>query len=595
MTEAAEIQTDVLVVGSGPMGASAALALATYGVRVHVITQTNWLANGPRAHVTNQRAVEVLRDLGVEDEAALYGTPWKLMGDMTFATSLAGEELVRIRSIGTGDDRLTDYVQASPCSSMDLPQLYMEPILVNNAAARGASFSFNTEYLDHQQDGDGVTVRVRDRLADREYLIRTKYLVGADGGRSRVAEKLGLPLEGHMARAATAYVQFKADLARYVQHRPSIIHFILSPLASFGEIGFGLLRCIRPWHTWITGWGYDMEKGGPDFSEGSVKERIRRLVGDPELEIEITGTSTWFVNQMYATEYASGRVLCGGDAVHRHPPSSGLGSNTSVQDAFNLAWKLAYVLKGHAGESLLATYSAERAPVGKQVVLRANQSRRDYAKLQEVFRTEGSSDPVAATVAKIRDPGPDGVATRKALADAQDVKQVELNGHGVEMNHRYESTAILPDQSAGEEIWRRDPAEYAQATSRPGAKIPHAWLVDRHGERISTLDVVGKGKFTVVTGLSGGFWAEAVRRLDLPYLRVVVIGADGSRDPYLEWARRREIEEAGALLVRPDGVVGWRRSTAVRDEREALTLLSDTLSAILARPVGRNLERQMET
>ena len=137
--------TDVVVVGLGPAGATAALALATYGVRVHAVTMFPWVANSPRAHITNQRAAEVLRDLGIEEEARKYATPWDQMGDTLFTTSLAGREIARMRTWGTGDERVGDYLQASPCPMMDLPQDKMEPLLVKNAVARGAVFSFNTE------------------------------------------------------------------------------------------------------------------------------------------------------------------------------------------------------------------------------------------------------------------------------------------------------------------------------------------------------------------------------------------------------------------------------------------------------------------
>lgn len=587
MSETADFEVDVVVVGTGPMGAAAALALATYGVRVHVVTYGNWLADTPRAHITNQRTVEVFRDLGVEDEAAKYATPWQLMAEMTFMTSLAGHELLRARVLGNGDDRISDYLQGSPCPYMDLPQLYLEPVLLKNAAARGASVSFNTEYLAHVQDERGVTAHLQDRLSGRRYGVRAKYLIGGDGAHSKVAEQLGLPFEGHLARAATAYVRFKADLARYVAHRPGIIHWFVTPAASYGEIGLGMLRVIRPWHTWIAGWGHDMSAGEPDFSEPVVLEKIRSFVGDPDLEIDIEATSTWYVNQAYATCYSVGRVFCGGDAVHRHPPSSGLGSNTSIQDAFNLAWKLAYVIQGYADESLLQTYSAERAPVGKQVVLRANQSRLDYAALNEAFRATGEADPVAASVAKLRDPSPHGVAARQALMRAVESKQDEFNSQGVDMNQRYASTAILAEPGAGEEQWLRDPEVYLQATTRPGAKIPHAWLVDERGHRLSTLDVTGKGQFSLLTGLAGAAWAAAAKKLSLPYLRTVVTGEPGSADPYFAWARVREIHEAGALLVRPDGHVAWRQMQAVWDEEEALRQLRDALSDILGKPIGR--------
>ena len=583
MSTTTNFDTDVLVVGSGPTGAVTALALATYGVRVHMVSKWNWLADTPRAHITNQRAMEVLRDLGIEDEVRKYATAWDQMGDTLFTTSLAGEEIARLRTWGTGDERHGDYVQGSPCPLLDLTQPLMEPLLVKNAAERGTTLAFNTEYLGHEQDADGVTVSLKDRLSGREYTMRARYLVGADGARSKIADEIGLPLVGQLARAGTAYVVFNADLSRYVAHRPAILHWIVTPAAGFGEIGMGLLRAVRPWDQWIAGWGFNMSDGEPDLSDETVTGKIRTLVGDPNLEVELVRSSTWYVNQQHATHYSKGRVFCGGDAVHRHPPSSGLGSNTCMQDAFNLAWKLAFVVKGYAGPGLLESYSDERAPVGKQIVARANQSRQDYAPLNACFRAEGGENPVAAGLARLRAPTPEGVKTRQALQDALELKNTEFNAQGVELNQRYESTAVAPDPAAGEEVWQRDRQLYLQATTRPGAKIPHAWLVNERGVRVSTLDVTGKGKFSLVTGIAGQAWVRAAQAMELPWLRIVVTGEKGSLDPYCTWQRVREIHEAGALLVRPDGYIAWRQSDAVWDDADAQSQLKAALDAVLDR------------
>ncbi|AZG11658.1 2,4-dichlorophenol 6-monooxygenase [Pigmentiphaga sp. H8] len=566
------------------MGATTALALATYGVRVQVVNRYNWTANTPRAHITNQRAMEVLRDLGLEDDARRQATPWEWMGDTLFTTSLAGPEIARLRTWGTGDERIGDYLQASPCPMLDLPQNKMEPMLVRHAAARGAVFSFNTEYLGHEQDADGVTVRLRDVLSGREYAVRARYLVGADGARSKVMDDAGLELRGQLARAATAYVLFRADLSRYAAHRPSILYWIATSNAAFGEIGLGLLRAIEPWSQWIAGWGFDMEKGEPDFSPEEIRRKVRILVGDPDLEIEIDNASVWYVNQAHAPVYSKGRVFCGGDAVHRHPPSSGLGSNTCMQDAFNLAWKLAFVLRGHAGAGLLASYSLERAPVGAQIVARANQSRLDYGPLNQCFREPGAADPVAAGLARLASPDAEGVARRAALAEALRLKNYEFNAQGVELNQRYASAAVMADPDAAEETWARDPQLHAQASTRPGAKLPHAWLVGGDGRRVSTLDVVGRGKFTLVTGLAGQAWKAAATEMDLPFLRAVVIGEPGALDSYCTWQALREIEESGALLVRPDGIVAWRRHSGEGlDPASAGAVLDTVLANLLDR------------
>jgi len=166
------VTTDVLIVGTGPAGASAALTLATLGIDTMMITKYRWTANTPRAHITNQRAMEFFRDMGIQKQVEADATPHHMIGDTVFCTSLAGEELGRILSWGTSPARHADYVLASPTLNCDIPQNYLEPILVRNATARGAQTRFSSEYLSHTQDEDGVTVSVMDRVTGRPYDVR---------------------------------------------------------------------------------------------------------------------------------------------------------------------------------------------------------------------------------------------------------------------------------------------------------------------------------------------------------------------------------------------------------------------------------------
>ncbi|MFI7583470.1 FAD-dependent monooxygenase [Kocuria sp. M1N1S27] len=587
---------DVLVVGTGPMGAATALALATYGVRVKAVSRSNWLANSPRAHVTNLRTMEVLRDLGLEGEARRQATDWELMGDTSFTMSMAGPEIARIDSYGLGDDRYGEYRAASPCRLADLPQTRMEPLLVNAAASRGAGFTFNTLYRSSVQDAHGVTVTLEDRATGRIFEERVRYLVGADGARSQVAQDIDLPIEGVMGRGGTIYAQFSGDLSRYMEHRHSVLTWIVHENAAVGDIGLGLVRAVRPWDRWIAGWGFSIEDDEPDLSIENARRRIKEYVGDPDFEPEITAVNPWYVNEAWATEYSKGRIFVGGDAVHRHPPSNGLGSNTCIQDAYNLAWKIAYVLRGDAGEGLLGSYDAERVPVGREIVARANQSRREYAPLKAALGLEQPGGPrnwdkLAAATAE-------GACARRELAGVLTLKDNEYNALGIELNHRYVSSAVVLDGEL-EERWTVDPVVHAQHTTRPGAKLPHAWVVDARGRKISTLDLVGGGQFTLITGLAGTAWAEAARGLGLDWLHVVVIDGPEARDLAFAWARVREIAEDGALLVRPDGYVAWRShsgpvpdadsSVSAAASPETVTTAADRLRGVLDRVLATDV------
>nr|WP_203691857.1 FAD-dependent monooxygenase [Streptomyces sp. SID12488] len=572
------VDTDVLIVGSGPAGASAALALSTYGVPNIVVTRYASLADTPRAHITNQRTMEVLRDLGVEDDVVARATPQHLMGNTTFCTSLAGEELGRVRSWGNDPLVQAAHELASPTRMCDMPQHLMEPVLVDAAVARGTQLRFQTEYLTHTQDESGVTATVRDRLRGDTYEIRARYLIGADGGRSKVAEDAGLPMGGQMGVAGSINIVFHADLTQYTAHRPSTLYWVLAPGATVGGIGAGLVRNVRPWNEWMIVWGYDVTAGAPDLTTEYAEGIVRRLVGDDDIPVTIRSSSAWTVNEMYAETYANGRVFCAGDAVHRHPPSNGLGSNTSIQDAHNLAWKLKLVLEGVAAPSLLDSYTAERAPVGRQIVTRANKSIGETAPIFEALDGLSPQTPeeLWANIAARKDATEAAAKQRARLREAIAAKVYEFNAHGVDLNQRYESAAIVPDGTP-DPGFARDPELHHQPSTRPGAKLPHAWLTS--GTRtLSTLDTVGRGRFTLLTGIGGDAWTRAAKAQPLDIITVVVGPGQEYEDPYGDWALLSEVSDAGVLLVRPDGFVAFRHAEAAENAEQ---LLTDALRQIL--------------
>jgi 2,4-dichlorophenol 6-monooxygenase len=577
------IETDVLIVGSGPAGSSAGLALSTFGIPNMIVTKYGWLANTPRAHLNNQRTMEILRDLGVEPEVIAKASPQDILGNAVFCTSLAGEELGRLRMFGTEPRRRADHTLASPCSMCDLPQNLLEPIILGAAAERGTKVRFLSEYLSSRQDAGGVTAEVKDRVSNQTYQIRAKYLLGADGANSKVAEDAGLPLEGKMGVAGSMNIVFHCDLTQYVSYRPSVLYWVLQPGSDVGGVGMGVIRMVRPWKEWLAIWGYDINAGAPQLTDQAAEAIVRNLIGDQHVPIQIRSCSLWTVNDMYATRYSTGRVFCMGDAVHRHPPMNGLGSNTSIQDAYNLAWKLALVLKGKANPGLLDTYNEERVPIGQQIVKRANKSIGETGAIFEVLGLQPGSEVAQMwrNMEARKNATPEAAAQRENLRKAILQKNYEFNTHGVELNQRYRSAAVVSDGTP-EPPFERDAELYFHPTTWPGARLPHVWL-QKDGRQISTLDIAGKGRFVVLTGIGGERWIEAARKASSTHeiaIEAFVIGPGRDfTDLYGEWAEAREIGESGCLLVRPDAHVGWRAAEAGDEQNR--------LSAAVARMLGR--------
>ena len=555
------VETDVLVVGAGPAGLAASALLGMLGVPAITISRHPGTAPQPRATITNQRTVEIFRDLGIEDRVRRVGIPLKTLGNNVLATSFAGREIFRYASYGTGA-RLADYAAASPSDGYDAPQHLLEPELLEAAVERGADVRFSNELLDLTQSDESVLSRVRD--AQGEYLVRSRYVIGADGGRSRIAEQLGFRFEGQSAVKHMLNMWVEVDLAEYTAHRPCVIYVILQP-GTDSWVGSGMALCVRPWHDWVLTREYDPAQGEPDTSEAAVVAFARSLIGDPSAQVKLKGTSKWQVNNVVAQEYRRGRVFLAGDAAHRHPPAGGLGSNTSIQDAYNLAWKLAFVLSGRAGEGLLDSYHAERQPVGKQIVDRAMKSVENQAAAIAALGLRRGQSPEEgwASLNELASDAPGAAERRQTLAAAVSLQHYRSNAHGVELGQRYTSTAAIDDGTPFPTP-QRDAELYYHPTTHPGAYLPHAW-VEHHHRKVSTLDLAGHGRFCLIVGIGGTPWTQAAATVSAELgieLPVYAVGYRCEYDDVLgDWAALREIDDRGALLVRPDRHIAWRSHT----------------------------------
>jgi len=370
-----------------------------------------------------------------------------------------------------------------------------------------------------------------------------------------------------------------------VEHRPSILYWVIQPGSDVGGLGIGVVRMVRPWWKWLAIWGFEVEQGPPDLTEELATSIVHKLVGDPDIPVKIDSTSTWTVNDTYATEVMRGRVFCVGDAIHRHPPTNALGSNTSMQDSYNLAWKLALVIKGQAAPALLDTYNTERAPVAKQIVQRANKSLGDFPPILGALGLLSTEDPeqMRKNMSALKETTPAAAERRAALQDAIAATEYIYNAHGVELNQRYESAAVVPDGTP-DPGYSRDAELYYEATTWPGAHMPHVWLLE-HGLQVSTLDLCGKGRFALITGTGGEAWQDAAKATEAAFgveIAVHIIGHGRElEDPYGDFARIRGTTETGAILVRPDLHVAWRADR-----------ISDTAAADLRSAMGQLLGHQ---
>jgi len=571
--------TDVLVIGAGPAGLTASALLARAGVKTIGITKYPGTADSPRAHITNQRTAEVLRDLGVEDHLRQTAMPHELMATQIFATSFAGLELSRASAWGAGIDRKADYVAASPSSMCNISQHKLEPIILEAATKHGADIRFNEELIDLQQDRDGVSARILNRTTGKEREIRSKYLIGADGGRSLVASQEGFEFDGRFNIGEAISVWLDADLTRYTQHRSGAIAFI-TPQAS--EIWMSIWPCVTPWTEWNPfffrhGW----TPGSTD--EEVLQGYIREAIGDSTVPFKIKKISSWQVNHVVAKNYRRGRVFIAGDAAHRHSPANGLGSNTSVQDSYNLAWKLALVLSGKADESLLDSYTDERQPVGRQVIDRAMKSHVEIEPWSEAagLRPGMSERDAKSNIEELFGASETGEKRRKALLAGVDLMNYQFNAHGVELGQRYRSKAIASPEPFPE--YRRDAELYFQPDTVPGSHIPHVWLMHK-GKVISTLDLCDYSRFTLIVGVGGQGWVAAASTVAAELGVPIKVARAGLRQEFDdiegEWLRIRDVSDRGCLLVRPDRFIAWRSHDLPSDPAAALR---QTIRSVLGR------------
>ena len=528
----------VLIVGGGPVGLTASFLLSRLGVASLLAERHPATAIHPKARGINPRTMEIFRQAGVEDRVRAAGLPPERTGLIVWTRTLAGEEIERRRPARTSS--VTSGL--SPSRNCVCAQDDLEPVLRAYAEEQGeAQVRFDTEVGAIDADSSGVTTTLTNRRDGVHTIVRADFVIAADGAQSGVRRRLGIGMEGRENVYESVNILFRADLTRWTAERPAALYFVENPriratfLTINGRDRWGLLVNN------LAAYGYRPEEFTPERSV----ELVRLAAGVPDLAVEVLGISPWTAAARVAASYRRGRVLLAGDAAHEMPPTGGFGLNTGVQDVHNLAWKLAAVLSGAAGDGLLETYDVERRPVGRLV------TEQSYVNTLSMGRVDRQvTGPVTA-------------------------RPEYLNEQGLIFGVTYESRAVVPDGSSAPAV--ADPITDYMPSARPGGRLPHVWLGDG-GQGPSSLDLIDG--FTLLTGAGGAAWrqaADVVREAMRLPIGIVSIGID-TPDLGGSWPKAMGIEADGAVLVRPDGYVAWRsRSGAGAPTVELRTVLAQIL------------------
>jgi 2-polyprenyl-6-methoxyphenol hydroxylase-like FAD-dependent oxidoreductase len=542
-TGAAE-RVDVVIVGAGPTGLTAAHLCARLGLSAIVLERRAGPQRSPAAHAVNARTFEIWRQAGVAMQPLLDAalSPSEA-GSVHWVTRLGGEVIGSLPYERQGDEMLA----VTPTPLRNLSQHRLEPLLL--APELDVRYRHAWTGATETDTDDGVMVVDVDG-PDGAYRIHASYLLGADGAAGAVRGSIGIELVGPRTIQSFVMVHLAADMTDLVGDDTGVLWFVVDPTATGTFVSHGLDREWVYMHEWDPE-GDPVERYTPERCAAMVRAALE----DPSVPFEVLGVSTWHMSAQIADTYRRGRIFLVGDAAHRFPPTGGLGLNTGVADAHNLIWKIAAVEAGWANPDVLDSYESERRPVAQ---FNCDQSLHNAFKLVEVPMALGVTVDADELDARLADP-----VRRTEVETAIAGQATHFDLLGLQLGHVYDGPLVVDDGTPP--ILLDEPARDYEPSTRPGGRLPHGWI----DADTSTLDLVDP---TVLTVLVRAGTRAPVPPPAIPTC-VRTIDAD-------VWDHTFELAPDCCLIVRPDQHIAARCSTVdVGDVIENLLPTTTTESA----------------
>ncbi|HDR4365555.1 TPA: FAD-dependent oxidoreductase [Bacillus cereus] len=514
----------VLIVGGGLSGLASALFLAKHNVDYSLVERHTSTAIHPKAGGITFRTMELFRELGLEQRIRSAGKALENCRGRIAVHTIAEanqEELAQMRANQyENDEKLLQKIEEiSPSKQTACYQITLEEIMLQEARTLGGELSFYHELVSYEQNEQGVIATIRNRETEEESIIHCDYVIAADGAKSKIREQLGISTEGRGTIGGYYMnIYFEADLSEFIQGDAFGFSMVLHP-----EV-LGALIPVDNERRWIYHVSYDPLKGErpEDFTIERCKQIIQTAIGSTNVESEIVSVLPWEATESTATKFQDNRIFLVGDSAHIMPPTGGFGSNTGIQDVHNLAWKLAAVIKGKAKPKLLETYHEERYPVAKLTT--------EYASsllFRAANREEGSLN--------------------------------NTDGLAVTVGYQYCSEAIIDDSVTPHRM------DSVKLNGRPGTRAPH-FFGTYDGKEISILDLLGND-FVLLTIAENRTWAECVQNVSSTLGINIKFYSVGLRGDFIAqediFSKLYGIENGGAVLIRPDGFIGWRSEKEV--------------------------------